>query len=314
MTSTTEFLTLLASNADRNRFIPFPKEYIKNPEVLSQNDQNIFDAYVPTEDEFKAFQYDLKHNFQRVQPFIQDIKFELVEHKPCHASIKYDYEFKYTPLFERQTDINHRRRFFLFHGSKIQNWYSILKNGIKNMSNSKFMSVGAVYGAGVYLTNDISTAYHYGSCSFKINDQSITVSCVAVVEVLTDPEQFMKTPGIYVIPDDSLLIARSLWVVNKPNMDINELLTYYQNLAMSRLSKQIPPAKRLAAEIKKLEEAKYSIMEYAPTWISVLNPEQKLYKITLDDFPYYSPLITTDDKSYIIDDWIPSMSIVSVLK
>ena len=39
-----------------------------------------------------------------------------------------------------------------FHGSKLSCWYSILKHGLRNVSNTSLMTTGAVYGAGVYLS------------------------------------------------------------------------------------------------------------------------------------------------------------------
>lgn len=50
----------------------------------------------------------------------------------------------------------------LFHGTKIFNMYSIMRNGIKSMSDTKFMSWGKTYGSGVYLTHNIDTALSYG--------------------------------------------------------------------------------------------------------------------------------------------------------
>jgi len=39
---------------------------------------------------------------------------------------------------------------FLFHGSALENWYSILRNGLRNLSNSHMMTAGAAYGQGIY--------------------------------------------------------------------------------------------------------------------------------------------------------------------
>ncbi len=44
---------------------------------------------------------------------------------------------------------------FLFHGSGSENWYSILRNGIRVLSNTKYMTAGAAMGAGVYGSNQV---------------------------------------------------------------------------------------------------------------------------------------------------------------
>lgn len=50
---------------------------------------------------------------------------------------------------------------FLFHGSSLQNWHSILRLGLKNFSNTKYMSHGAAYGPGVYFSNNINVSSQY---------------------------------------------------------------------------------------------------------------------------------------------------------
>ena len=48
-----------------------------------------------------------------------------------------------------------------FHGSKLSCWYSILKHGLRNVSNTSLMTTGAVYGAGVYLSPQHSVSIGY---------------------------------------------------------------------------------------------------------------------------------------------------------
>lgn len=50
---------------------------------------------------------------------------------------------------------------FTFHGSSIENWYSILRNGPRNLSNTKMMTAGAAYGQGVYSAKAFATASGY---------------------------------------------------------------------------------------------------------------------------------------------------------
>lgn len=46
----------------------------------------------------------------------------------------------------------------VYHGSAIENMYSIVRNGLKNMSGSNLMRTGAVFGDGIYATGDLSVA------------------------------------------------------------------------------------------------------------------------------------------------------------
>jgi ubiquitin-conjugating enzyme E2 Q len=50
---------------------------------------------------------------------------------------------------------------FFFHGSSMENWYSILRNGLRNLSNSALMTAGAAYGAGIYASENYATSYGY---------------------------------------------------------------------------------------------------------------------------------------------------------
>lgn len=50
---------------------------------------------------------------------------------------------------------------FLFHGSGINNWYSIIRNGLRNLSNTGMMTAGAAYGEGIYAAWDFATASGY---------------------------------------------------------------------------------------------------------------------------------------------------------
>jgi len=78
---------------------------------------------------------------------------------------------------------------FGFHGSPLSKWYSILRNGLRNMSDTRLMTNGAVLGAGVYLAKNLQTAHHYCSgfagSSYGVQGQQIRV--VAIVEYVNDP-------------------------------------------------------------------------------------------------------------------------------
>lgn len=51
----------------------------------------------------------------------------------------------------------------LMHGTSINNVYSIMRNGVKTMSGSKYEINGAAHGSGIYLTDKPNDAKRYGS-------------------------------------------------------------------------------------------------------------------------------------------------------
>jgi hypothetical protein len=50
---------------------------------------------------------------------------------------------------------------FAFHGSPLHCWYSILRNGLRNLSHTGLMTTGAACGSGVYLAENMSLSGGY---------------------------------------------------------------------------------------------------------------------------------------------------------
>ena len=53
-------------------------------------------------------------------------------------------------IFSQQKEVHGTK--FAFHGSRVENWHSILRNGLVNASGTKMQVNGAAYGSGVYLS------------------------------------------------------------------------------------------------------------------------------------------------------------------
>ena len=95
--------------------------------------------------------------------------------------------------------------FFAFHGSPAQNWYSILRNGLRSMSNTGYMSTGAAYGEGIYLATDLNTSLVYArSTTSSWNNGTLKegFQCIAICEVINgSPRQSNPAgTGILVVP------------------------------------------------------------------------------------------------------------------
>ena len=86
--------------------------------------------------------------------------------------------------------------------------YSILRNGLRDLSNSHLMSSGAAYGAGIYLSTQFATASGYSLTitgsryDGNINQTNLkilpTQRFLLVVEFINDLS-YNKGSGIFVV-------------------------------------------------------------------------------------------------------------------
>ncbi|XP_023801167.1 poly [ADP-ribose] polymerase 8-like [Cyanistes caeruleus] len=56
---------------------------------------------------------------------------------------------------------------FAFHGSHIENWHSILRNGLVVASNTRLQLHGAMFGSGIYLSPLSSISFGYSGDIYK---------------------------------------------------------------------------------------------------------------------------------------------------
>jgi hypothetical protein len=108
---------------------------------------------------------------------------------------------------------------YVFHGSAIENWYSIIRNGIRNLSNTHMMTAGAAYGPGVYSATNMQTSSGYCNSRFgQTNEKwdysllsNPPTSCMAIIEVIKNG--YDKGNGIVVIPNDKHIMLKYLLLV-----------------------------------------------------------------------------------------------------
>jgi hypothetical protein len=103
--------------------------------------------------------------------------------------------------------------FYAFHGSDTSNWFSILRTGLKNLSNTKYMTTGAAYGPGIYLgeTSKMSESYATIANGWPYSMFGEHMRCMALCEVIGTPED-KSGSGIYVIPEDIRVSTRYFFV------------------------------------------------------------------------------------------------------
>ncbi|CAI2380638.1 unnamed protein product [Moneuplotes crassus] len=115
-----------------------------------------------------------------------------------------------------------------FHGSSIENWYSILRNGPRNLSNTKMMTAGAAHGAGVYSAKAYNTAsgYSYNRGAYNNTGSGVTSApswkhctikskCIIGVLEIIKSSKYNKTGDydIVVCPDDDCIKLRYIWII-----------------------------------------------------------------------------------------------------
>lgn len=129
---------------------------------------------------------------------------------------------------------------FAFHGSHIENWHSILRNGLVVASNTKLQLHGAMYGSGIYLSPLASISFGYSGMNKKQQKvsakddppsgsksssttqsqkkgqqsqflQSRNLKCIALCEVITSPE-LHKHGEIWVVPTTDHVCTRFFFV------------------------------------------------------------------------------------------------------
>lgn len=111
-----------------------------------------------------------------------------------------------------------------FHGSNIENWYSIFNNGLYVATGADVLN-GAAHGTGIYLSS--TAEYSIGYCARRAHHKKspaendaddlesfvakATEMCIMGVFTVMDPlEKFQKSGNIHVVNDASLLCLRYL--------------------------------------------------------------------------------------------------------
>lgn len=153
-----------------------------------------------------------------------------------------------------QTEAKPFGTIYLYHGSSMENWYSILRNGLKITSGTQLMTAGAAYGNGIYLSSDIALSLQYAHG----NNPTF-----GVYEVINDKSRYTQSNIIYVAKDEKMVILRYLFVL--PTKDfiytfaLRDVMNTKFGISLHKEKKQLNIAvnniktKRLMSEYKKLD-------------------------------------------------------------
>lgn len=147
---------------------------------------------------------------------------------------------------------------YLFHGSGSENWISILSNGLQTgTKENKLFLNGAVYGAGIYLSDSANYSYNYMT-SRNVNSEFLIMG---VFQVAKEKSVYKKAHQIYVVNNGDELKLRYLVVFRcgSYNLDmINKLSTLFgsgvikEDIAKRKATTGKIGASRLMKEFKKL--------------------------------------------------------------
>jgi ubiquitin-protein ligase len=186
-----------------NRNVDIVLEAIKT----SYNDKEIIEKI--GKNTYELIRFIIKSNKMMIQPYnIVDIKDnKIMQFKIIHTQLVED---KFAG----------KKSIYLYHGSRTENWYSIMRNDIKIGSrNSKYYMNGAAYGYGIYLSNDISMSLGYchsnntvGYSIYEAKKGPRNFSILAIFQVLENPKWY-KTSNIFVVDDEDALLLRYLLII-----------------------------------------------------------------------------------------------------
>lgn len=107
---------------------------------------------------------------------------------------------------------------FAFHGSASCNWYSIIRNGLRCLSRTDYMSSGTAYGRGIYLSTRLDDALSHSSLlSGWRNGNLREYGVVAICEILSGERRFVSESCLVVPPENENDVAIRYLIVCKHN-------------------------------------------------------------------------------------------------
>lgn len=177
---------------------PFPPQYIKNGEKDMKNLEKIVDK-VP---KLNQLGEDSDSEIQELLAWVTDnrswwltmtdlSKFDDIQALTKDSGVSavrpnFVFEVNYSEANNAKfQDIRKGRELlYAYHGSRLENFYSILHHGLASHMNK----VG-VFGEGTYLSGELSVSLHYSPMgrSWERSSLGDKLSCVAVCEMIDDP-------------------------------------------------------------------------------------------------------------------------------
>ena len=110
---------------------------------------------------------------------------------------------------------------FLFHGSTLDRWHSIIRNGLINATGTKYLQNGSALGPGIYFARSSSTSIGYsrsGENKYKNSKFPKNTSIISLCEVAKVPE--LKDHGwAHTLTNENAVIVRFIFVDLQVTLD-----------------------------------------------------------------------------------------------
>ncbi|KAK6179519.1 hypothetical protein SNE40_011853 [Patella caerulea] len=128
---------------------------------------------------------------------------------------------------------------YAFHGSSIENWHSIIREGLIVASGTNKQMNGSAYGKGIYLSPSSSVSFGYSRMGYGAYDTkkntidqrknsrfltSQNITCIALCEVITSPD-LKKNNDIWVAPNSDYVCTRFFFVYEDGQVGDNQINT-----------------------------------------------------------------------------------------
>ncbi|KAH9317008.1 hypothetical protein KI387_018777, partial [Taxus chinensis] len=131
--------------------------------------------------------------------------------------------YQFAVLYNSESEKNFEQRrategsVFAFHGSNICNWYSIIRNGLRCLSQTKYMSAGMAHGAGIYFSTEMHYSWTYATSSpWNIHGVTKEYSVLALCEIFSG-NKYCTNGNFLVVPatNENDVVIRYLLVFNQ---------------------------------------------------------------------------------------------------
>jgi len=107
---------------------------------------------------------------------------------------------------------------FAFHGSPAENWHSILRNGLKNASNTRLMTTGAAHGPGIYLALDSQTSLGYADRALRAALGPLATAPLSISQPTSPELKRQRTGNRHVENVEQIVMLAVCEVIEHPQL------------------------------------------------------------------------------------------------
>jgi hypothetical protein len=208
---------------------------------------------------------------------------------------------------------------YLYHGSPLANWQSIMRNGLKVTSNTAWMTTGAIMGDGIYCSDTLNVSWSY---SHGGHGQTV----IGVYEVW-GAKQYQKQAGHFVVPAAEQILLR--YLIYMPDSAHTNVAALDQSLREEWISKGSRKAEatrkknsRVEARLRKEVEAiqgagmRVSLWDTCQVrvWITTDGKERNVDIAIPHQFPFSAPTMVVQGAEHSVRDWTPKCTLLEALR